>query len=210
MSFTLKKFGRNLRDYGFAIAIKKGVYYLTGPVYEKRVYRIYTIDLSSFAERKFNESQFAFTLISEHDTEVITRIEHLEEWLTGQVAAKLRKGGLCLVAMDRDRVAGFNLVAFDYVYIPLIAMNKRLRRDEAWSEQITVNPDYRGKGLAEVLRYRVFSELKRRDIRQFSGGTLTNNVANLKLTRKVGFTELVDVHYSKLLGVKTRRYVRVR
>ena len=59
----------------------------------------------------------------------------------------LKYGGLCVVALDGEKVAGFNLVSFNEVYIPLLELKKKFRKDQAWSEQITVSKDYRKQGL---------------------------------------------------------------
>ena len=39
---------------------------------------------------------------------------------------------------------------------------------------------------------------------------VTDNIASLKLARKVGFREVIDIHYRKYLGIRTWRYVRIR
>jgi hypothetical protein len=77
----------------------------------------------------------------------------MEEWLEGRLASKLAKGSLCLVAMDGNIVAGFNLVGFGEVHMPLVNGKRIFRNGSAWSEQITVNTKYRGKGLGSELRY---------------------------------------------------------
>ena len=119
---------------------------------------------------------------------------------------KLEKGGFCLVAMDGERMAGFNLVAFGEVYIPLLKMTKKLREGEAWSEQITVLKSYRRRNLASDIRSQVFNELKRKGFRELYGGTLRSNNASLGLARKVGFKEITDVHYRSILGSKKLQY----
>jgi L-amino acid N-acyltransferase YncA len=85
-------------------------------------------------------------------------------------------------------------------------MEKELAPDEAWSEQITVSRDYRKNDLGSELRYRLFNELKRRGFRRICGGTLSNNVPNLALSRRVGFRGLVDVHYTKVFRDKKWDY----
>ena len=144
------------------------------------------------------------------EVQLINQIEKMEEWLSGKIALKLKKGNVCLVALDEGKVAGFNLVNFGEVFIPLIKMKKFFNKNEAWSEQITVSKDYRGKGLATDLRYMVFNELKNKGIKRFYGGTLIDNQANLKLTRKVGLQELVDIHYFKLFFFKKWKYQPIR
>ena len=121
----------------------------------------------------------------------------------------LRKGSVCLAAMDDGKVAGFNLVSFGDIYMIFVKMRRRFRKGEAWSEQITVNKAYRGKNLGTTLRLRMFDELRGRGIRKFYGGTLPDNKANLSLTRKVGFRELFDIEYRKILTMKGWKYHRI-
>ena len=134
----------------------------------------------------------------------------MEEWLKNRVESKLMSGCICLVALDNKRVIGFNLVAFNEVFIPLIDLKKKLRPHSAWSEQITVHKNYRAKGLAAQLRYGIFAELQKRGIKMFYGGTLITNIPNLKLTRKVEFEEFADVHYSRLFNHRGWSYKRIK
>jgi L-amino acid N-acyltransferase YncA len=210
LALLIRKLRRNINDYGLVVAFKKGFYYSIKYIYETRVYRIYTINLQNYAGEILKDTEFTFRLINDTDSEEIHQIEAMEEWLTGKVVERLKRGSLCLVAMDKDRVAGFNLVVLGKVFIPLVGMTRRLNKHTAWSEQITVNKNYRGKGLGEQLRYRTFMYLKNHDIWRLTGGTLSDNKANLALTRKVGFREYVDIHYSRIFGVKSRKYVRIR
>jgi GNAT superfamily N-acetyltransferase len=134
----------------------------------------------------------------------------MEEWLKNKLESRLKSGSVCLVALDNDKVIGFNLVAFNKVFIPLIKMKKKLKPHSAWSEQISVHKDYRGRGLGAQLRYRIFAELHKRGIKTFYGGTLIKNIPNLMLTRKVEFEEFVDVHYFKLFNHKRLSYKRIK
>lgn len=204
-----RKFQRNVQDYGIPVALRKTIKYLFRFIYDSRVYRIYLINLSGFTPRIQQHSNYQYKFIDENDAACIRQIEHMEEWLEGTVSKKLRNGGLCLVAMDKENLAGFNIVAFGTVYMTLVKKYKVFRAGEAWSEQITVNNRYRGKGLGSELRFRMFAELKARGTRKFYGGTLSNNEANLKLTRKVGFKEIADIEYVSILNFRRRRTRRV-
>lgn len=193
----LRKIQRNVEDYGFLNTVKKGMLYLLTPIYEDKVYTIYGIDLENLQPKRFDNNRFTFKKLEKDNIEIIKQIEKMEEWLRGKLEFKLKKGALCLVALQKEKVAAFNLISFSEVLIPLIRLKKSFAEDEAWSEQITVHKDYRQKGLGTELRYRVFSELKTRGIKRLYGGSLKNNQANLKLTRKVGFQELVDINYKR-------------
>ena len=204
------KLERNLRDFGLGITLRKSLEYLFGFFYQSTVYRIYKIDLRRHDTKPRTDGEFTYRTIDQDDVECIRQIESMEEWLQGIVASKLACGGMCLVAMDKDVVAGFNKVGFGEIYMPLVRVKRNFRSDSAWSEQITVNHKYRGKGLGSELRYRMFAELKKRGYKRFFGGTLSNNLANLKLSRKVGFKEIADIRYVRILGMERRSVNRVR
>jgi RimJ/RimL family protein N-acetyltransferase len=94
--------------------------------------------------------------------------------------------------------------------MPIVGVTRTFRSHEAWSEQITVHSDYRGLGLATVLRRQAFQELGSRGIRKFYGGTVPYNIANRKLSKKVGFREIADIRYRKVLGSRNWSVKRVQ
>ncbi len=206
----IRKLLRNLNDYGFSITLGKIIFYLIQPVYENRTYRIYRFELERLRDIPSKESLFVFKMIDKSDAGIIMQVEDMEEWLKGKVASMLENRGLCLVALDGERVAGFNLVSLGEGCIPLIGLRRTLRENEAWSDQITVNKNYRGKGLGSALRYGIFKELKKRGIRKVYGGTQISNLASLNLARKAGFREIADIQYIKILNKRSLRYKRVR
>jgi RimJ/RimL family protein N-acetyltransferase len=65
-------------------------------------------------------------------------------------------------------------------------------------------------GLATVLRRQAFLVLGSQGISKFYGGTLPSNIANRKLSKKVGFQEIADIHYRKILNSKKWSVKRVR
>ena len=104
----------------------------------------------------------------------------------------------------------FNLINFEQAILILVKLKKELREGSAWSSHIAVKKEFRRTGLGSQVRYRIFEELKRRGIRRLYGGTLRSNMASLKLTRSVGFTEIVDIHYRKFFSFEDWKYIRVR
>jgi len=206
----LRKVQRNVQDVGVRITTLKIASYLIRVLYEKRVYRIYGIDLSTKSSREPTHSRFIFQLLRSEDANFIQQIESLAEWLQGNLRNRLEEKNLCLVALDDNIVAGFNLVCLGHISIPLLGMERKLRPYEAWSEQISVRRSYRKHGLGVDLRHCIFEELRRQGIRKFYGATLVNNSAALALARRAGFREIADVHYRKILRRKTMRYKRVR
>jgi len=201
-----QKIKRNLDDYGVSFTINKIVGNIFKPIYFHNVYRVYGIVLESAKSGCDSRNNFNFVLLNKNDHKFIHQIEHMEEWLYGKLMKKLSAGGLCMVALDNDRVTAFNLVAFGNVYLPLVEINKQLKPDEAWSEQITVQQDYRKRGLASEIRYQVFNVLKQMGIKSFYGAALIKNTGSLKLARRVGFTELKDIYFYKVLGRRSWKY----
>ena len=208
-SSLVRMFLRNARDYGLPMAMLKTIQFLFGIIYEKKRYRIYAIDLQRGESQSPGQDDFVYRLVLPEDILIIKQIEDTEEWLRGRVVSMLGQGGICLVAMDGEIVAGFNLVSFGDTYMIFVKKRRRFRKGEAWSEQITVNKAYRKKSLGTALRLRMFDELRGRGIRKFYGGTMPDNQANLRLSRKVGFRELFDIEYRKILTRKSWKYHRI-
>ena len=203
-----RQFRRNLRDWGARVALGKVCAKALSPVCLRRVYRVYRIDLQTWPPREPLASGLQYRLVTREDAGLIEAIEDMEEWLEGALEQRLQNGSTCLVAIDGARLAGFNLTSFGQVHVPLLERTWTFRPDHAWSEQITVAHSHRRRGIACELRHRMFAELRARGIKRFYGGTLSANEGSLRLARKVGFSEILDVHYRKILG--SRRYVCCR
>ncbi len=200
----LRKFTRNLADYGARTALAKTAAALLSVVYEHTVYRVYRREIVAADAARAPRLPASLTISvmdrSHPDESAVRQIEQMEEWLEGEVGRKLKKGGLGIVIRDGDLVAGFCLVAFARVHMGLVRQDRMLQEDEAWSEQITVRRAYRRRGLGTALRYRTFQELNLRGIRWLYGGTLPANAGSLAFTRKLGFREVEDIHYRRVLG----------
>jgi GNAT superfamily N-acetyltransferase len=202
---------RNLSDYGWAITLQKTAAYLARGIFFRQVYRIYRIKLDTASQAEDpGTSDFAFKLLTAQNTDLIAQVEETAEWLHGQIRKRLEAGNICLVALDGDKVAGFNLINLSEASLILVNRRIRLRKGSAWSEHIAVQKDYRKSGLGAQLRYRVFEELRSRGIHRLYGGTLRSNTAALRLTRAVGFREIGDIHYQKILSFQEWRFERLR
>jgi len=202
---------RNLQDYGWRITAYKTMAYLVRSVYFHQVYRIYRIKLDAIKPPEdLGNHNFTFKILTTQNVDMIAQIENIAEWLHGQLTEAIAAGQMCLVALDGDKVVGFNLINFERATLVLVNLTKKLRRDFAWSEHIAVKKEFRRTGLGSQLRMRIFQELKRRGIRRLYGGTLRSNTASLALTRSVGFREIGDIHYRKILSFEKWRYKRVR
>jgi GNAT superfamily N-acetyltransferase len=205
------KVQRNLEDYGWQVAVKKSVAYLLRAVYFQQVYRLYRIDLDEAQlPQDSNPHNFTFKILTVQNVGMIADVENVAEWLRGQVKQKIAAGQLCMVALDGDKLAGFNLINFRQATLILVNLQRKLRRGVAWSEHIAVKKEFRKTGLGSQLRYRIFEELRKRGFRRLYGGTLCSNTASLKLTRSVGFKEIGDIHYRKLFSFEKWRYKRLR
>jgi GNAT superfamily N-acetyltransferase len=205
------KVQRNLDDYGWHITVRKTLAYLVRWIYFRQVYRVYGIKLDTLKEPKYSgDHKFTFKLLTPQNLDMIAQVENTAEWLRGQVKQKIAAGQLCLVALDGEKVAGFNLINLEQAFLILVDRKKKLRPGSAWSEHIAVKKEFRKSGLGAQLRYRIFEVLRSRGIRSLYGGTLRSNTASLGLTRSVGFKEICDIHYHKFLSFKIWQFKRVR
>ena len=206
----MRKVERNWQDHGLRAVVRKSLAYLVKPLYERRTYRLYKIDLLPSTPNPGDLEGVSFRFLGPDDTAAISQIENYSEWLRGTVKHRLQSNALCIAAFEDERVAGFNLVSFGDVYMPLVKLRRRLRGDEAWSEQIAVMRDCRRKGLGTHLRLRIFRELHERGFRKFYGGALLENVPSLEFAQRVGFREFADIRYSRLMVWTRRKYTKVR
>jgi GNAT superfamily N-acetyltransferase len=207
LAVAVKKICRNFRDYGLGTTAAKGLRYVARPLFERTTYRVYAIDLQGLTVAPAAAGDgLAFHIVRPGDAALIKQIGEAEEWLAGVLAAKLSNNGLCVAALHGSTLAGFNLIAFGEVYLPLVKLHKQLQPDEAWSEQISVGKEYRRQGLAANIRYCTFRELQSRGIARLYGATLVSNSASLKLARRVGFRDIEEIQYRSILGHRTWQY----
>ncbi len=205
----IRKLQRNIEDYGVVTTAKRSLFYLIKPVYEHTVCRIYSIDLNSIHVHHMKLDNDRFKFISKNDLNLIMQIEKMEEWLYGKLKAKLEKNSICVAVLDKEKVIGFNLISFGEVYIPLLKLRMALKDDEAWSEQISIHKDYRRMHLGSDLRYCVFEELKKKKFKTLYGSVLISNESSLKMAHKLGFKNLMDIHFTRYLIFKTWQYIKL-
>jgi GNAT superfamily N-acetyltransferase len=203
------KFKRNLEDYGAWVVTKKILAQLLAPLFLRRVYRLYWIAPEQAARKQDRLNGIEIRQLNPGDTEAIAQIENQAEWLRGELETRIAAGSLCMAAFRGENVAGFNLVSFGRVYIPLIEKTRHFRPGTAWSDHVAVMKDFRKLGLGSELRFRVCQELKSRGIKKLYGGTLRSNHGALKLMRRVGFSELADVTYTRIIEMQRWEYTRL-
>ena len=192
------------------MAKKSVAYTLFFPFYERNLYRIYRADLNRIRHLEAESpTGFEFALLRPDDDRYIRQIESQAEWLAGRLKAKLEGNGACLAALHGDQVAGFNLIAFGEVFIPLVRLKRRFRAGEAWSEHLAVRNEFRRQGIASALRHRIFEQLREIGVKKLYGGTLRSNEPALDLARKLGFVDVADVAYSRVFNRRKWQYHRV-
>jgi RimJ/RimL family protein N-acetyltransferase len=205
---AIKALRRNARDYGAAIAARKLLQRLLYPLWYVRDYLLYRADLDTISITAPTDTTLRPVRITVERSDLVAQIEALEEWLANKVQRKLQGGSICLALLDGQTVAGFNLVSFKRIWLPNVHFHKPLRPNEAFSEQITVNAAYRGKGVGATIRRRVFAELKAMGVKRLYGGTDSTNAANLALSRKVGFREVAIIHNVRILKYSRTKVIR--
>ena len=211
LSVWVRRIHRNLEDYGWSTTLRKTLQKAMWPIFFRNVYRLYRIELSSAPREETSASESSsFRLLPPEAQPEIEQIETNCEWLRGRLKKRLAGGDLCLIAEHGNDVAGFNLISTGEIHLAPVNWRRRFRSPHAWSEQIVVMKKFRNLGLASELRYRIFEELRARGFRRLYGGTSPSNLASLALARKVGFREIVDLTYVKILGFKFWTYRKVR
>lgn len=210
MSGTLpRRISRNVHDYGFLRTILKVISIAFAPIAVFRSYLIYVIKLKEPAPGPRNSS-FSFRWIEPGEASLIAQVEAMEEWLDGNLHERLLKNSACLVALDRETVAAFNLINFELMSVPVLKFTRKLPSRSAWSEQITVNKLFRNRGLGADLRYAVFRELAARGVDKLYGATQRGNTSSIKLARKTGFTIFCRLYYLKIFSHQKWFYRRIR
>jgi GNAT superfamily N-acetyltransferase len=157
------------------------------------------VDLTQTAFAHQTSTDFVYRKLSSDDHDLITQIIKMEEWLGTQFSFNFESDWMCLVAINKNQVAGFNLINYKRISLPNVNYTRKLKNHTAFSEQISVYPLCRGKGLGTQMRLKTFEILREEGIRYLYGGTDKKNTANLGLCRKVGLTEIANVNFRKIL-----------
>ena len=138
-----KKFARNFRDFGFFVCLKKTIFYLARPIYEKTNVVLFKTDIKNIVGKELYQSNLNFKWVESKDTYIIKQIEEMEEWLTGKLESYVGNNKLCLTALKNNEVIGYYLISFSDIYLPFLCLKVLLKDDEAYGEQITVHKKYR-------------------------------------------------------------------
>lgn len=208
-SIYVKKVCRIFSDLGVLGGSARTLHHVMRPVYQNTRYRIYGIDLQATRAPVDEDGRFRFRLLDPTDQEALRQVESMAAWIAGHARHRVLAGGLCLAALDGERVVAFNLIGLGQVGIPAVGLRWTFGPTEAWSEQITTHKAFRNLGLAGMVRRHAFVELRCRSVRWFWGGTLPHHRAALALARSAGFTELGDLCYRRIMGRQNWTYQRV-
>ncbi len=208
MKIIIKIIKRNLYNFGLFITLKKTFYFVIKPVYKKLTYKIYIIGLNHINQQRISNNNFVYKFVNKDDIEIIKQIEDMEEWLQNRIIEKLNSNCICLAAMDKNSVVGFLVANLNEMNIPWIKFKKKLRANECYGEQITINKKFRRIGLAASLRLRVFEELRKRGITKFYVGIPNWNKLIRKSVIDFGFNYLADISYLRFITCKGLKFSR--
>ena len=205
----VRKFTRNLEDYGLWLTLRKAINFLLKPVYQKKAFIIYELNIDGPPKRERNMEGYISKLLATGDDSFINQIEEMEEWLKGSLKARIKTNGLCMALIKRNQVIGFNLATMGEGSIPLLKLRVITSNSEAWSEQITIHKDFRRKGLGTELRSKFYSELKNRGVIALYGHRQEWNIASKRSVRKYTSKELVKAEYTKIFNFERLRYTKL-
>jgi hypothetical protein len=169
-----------------------------------RNFIIYDKDLTKLNNVRLQNPKLKFSFISEDNPEILEELEEISGFSRDLIMERLQTGSDCLVAMEGNKVVGFNMVSFGNVYIHYLEQYMNLLESEAWNEQISVSNQYRYQGIAADLRNVMFKHLKEKDYARCIGGTLQINVKARMLARRTGFIEREKVTFIRML--KRKKY----
>lgn len=203
ISFLKTRISVSLRDFGVKHTLLRmftdGV---LGKFFTLRKYIIYEKSLSQLGAIKLRNPDVKFLFISPDDDELLLQIQELSALSAEMVKERIKKNGECIVAIDKGKIAGFNLVSIGRIHVRYVDGYLNLSASEAWSEQITVAPEYRQSGLATDLRNMMFDRLAKRGYTSLFGGYVPFNVKSGNLAKKLGFIEREKVTLLKILAWK--------
>ena len=82
-----------------------------------RNFVIYDKDLTKLNRVRLQNPKVQYSFVSEDEPDILGEIEEISGFPRDQIVERLRTGSDCLVAIDGDKVVGFNLVSFGNIYI---------------------------------------------------------------------------------------------
>jgi ribosomal protein S18 acetylase RimI-like enzyme len=183
----LNKIVRNIQDYGLPVTLNKAVRYILSPIYFHQAYRIYKTGIRA------HTIDSSIRLLTEQDTTLIRQIESENEFLHDILA-----NYLCLVALDRETLAGFILIDFAIAEMPIVNHTEVLQANQAYLEHVSVSRQYRQSGLGRRLIQAALNELDKMEARELICGILPSNTKSIRMIESAGFKLVTDIKYRKL------------
>jgi hypothetical protein len=170
-----------------------------------RQFIIYEKQLTDLDDINLSNPDFEFSFISLANDDILRQIEEQSGLSREMVSEMLKDGSECLVAMDGETLAGYNLVSYGTVNVHYLERHMKLSKSEAWSDQIFTALPYRRSGVAIDLRQIMFHHLGMKGYTKFIGGYLPYNTRPGMLARKLGFIEKEKVTLVKIFRQKIYR-----
>jgi hypothetical protein len=194
----IKKTKRNINDFGMAYTSFKIIKALFEILYESKALIIYELNFTKGYEAKKIDG-VTIRPLRPDEYAYIAQIVEMEEWLENTIANRITQNGICIVAIKGGQLIGFNLIAYDWIELPLLKIKVDMRSDEAWSEQISVKKEYRKKGIANEMRKATYKILKQKRIVKLYGHRAGYNYASKMSASKFTKNEILYAQYNKIL-----------
>ena len=149
-------------------------------------YYVYLEDVNNSG--KLDESkdlrEFSFGFLGAEDMHQVSELIGIQE---ENLAHRLNIGKKCYGARHNGKVAAIMWIDLDES-TPLLAENYKLGNDEAYLYGASTSSSYRGKNIAPVLRYKVYSELKAAGRNKVYSYSELSNTPALRFKQKIGAT----------------------
>lgn len=150
-------------------------------------------------EQEFSEYEAGFAGVED-----MKEVADCESWLTEAVLIdRLERGLTCFAVKHQGRIVAYLWCAFEVIDDPVY--QGRLKENEAHLFNAYTRPEYRGKGLAPLMRYQCYKSLKARGVNTFY------SLCDCFNTPSVRYKEKMNARIQKLglfvaLGKKYSRY----
>ncbi|MFA5309346.1 MAG: GNAT family N-acetyltransferase [Dehalococcoidales bacterium] len=193
----------SVRDFGVWHTIFRGIMdIIFGKIFVYRKYIVYEKQLTPSAAPEIRNPAIQFSFLTANDSGMMAQIEDMSAISRDFIAERIGRTGFCIVAKNKESLAGFNLVSTGRTRIRYLNVVLNLAESDAWSEQITVSKEYRRGGLASDLRQMMFAHLAGRGYKRLIGGYVPFNVKSGLLARKLGFVETEKLTLLRIFGWK--------
>lgn len=119
---------------------------------------------------------------------------------------RFKKGRICFIALDGERVCSFAWVSFENEYENDCRMEIKLHEGEGYIFDSYTVPEYRGSGFQTALISKRLAYLKDQGFRRAVAFVWDDNIPSLKACRSVSFEKGKTVTLVTLLGLRFHRW----